>query len=65
MVLTLRDFLAVGPADPPPAQSTIARTRRSIDFETHRETGGTYQEFLKKLAQASGMRTSTRAALAR
>src|SRR5207249_10689766 len=31
----------------------------------HRETAETYQEFLKKLAQASGIKTPTRAALAR
>jgi transposase len=103
--LTLRDFLGVGLAEAPPDHSTISRTRRLIDLETHRdvftwvlerlalvglvkgktigidattleanaalrsivhrETGETYQEFLTTLAQASGIKTPTRAALAR
>src|SRR6266487_5953778 len=32
----LRDFLGVGLADAPPDHSTISRTRRLIDLETHR-----------------------------
>lgn len=32
----LRDFLGVGLEDPPPDHSTISRTRRLIDLETHR-----------------------------
>jgi transposase len=32
----LRDFLAVGLEDAPPDHSTISRTRRLIDLETHR-----------------------------
>jgi transposase len=34
--LALRDFLRVGLEDPPPDHSTISRTRRLIDLETHR-----------------------------
>ena len=91
--------------DAPPDHSTISRTRRLIDLETHqavftwilarladgglvkgktvgidattleanaalrsivrRDTGDTYQEFLITLAQASGIKTPTRAELAR
>jgi transposase len=32
----LRDLLAVGLEDAPPDHSTISRTRRLIDLETHR-----------------------------
>ena len=95
--LMLRDFPGVTLADAPPGHSTISRTRRLIDLETHREvftlvlerltpaglvkgktigmdatpleanaalrsivhreSGETYLEFLKKLAQASGIKT--------
>jgi len=34
--LALRDFLALGPTEPPPDHSTISRTRRLIAVETHR-----------------------------
>src|ERR671930_32599 len=34
--LALRDFLGVGVEDDPPDHSTISRTRRLIDLETHR-----------------------------
>jgi transposase len=34
--LALRDFLGVGLDDAPPDHSTISRTRRLIDLETHR-----------------------------
>jgi len=34
--LALRDFLGVGLTDTPPDHSTISRTRRLIDLETHR-----------------------------
>jgi transposase len=101
----LRDFLGVVLPDAPPDHSTISRTRRLIDLETHeavftwmlqrladaglvkgttvgidattleanaalrsivrRDTGERYQEFLTKLAQASGIETPTRADLAR
>lgn len=101
----LREFLGLVLPDAPPDHSTISRTRRLIDLETHqavftwilqrlaaaglvkgktigidattleanaalrsivrRDTGDTYQEFLTKLAQASGIETPTRADLAR
>jgi transposase len=101
----LREFLGLVLPDAPPDHSTISRTRRLIDLETHqavftwmlqrladaglvkgktvgidattleanaalrsivrRDTGETYQDFLTKLAQASGIETPTRADLAR
>jgi len=101
----LRAFLGLVLPDAPPDHSTISRTRRLIDLETHeavftwmlqrladaglvkgktvgidattleanaalrsivrRETGESYQDFLTKLAQASGIETPTRADLAR
>src|SRR5207342_1332120 len=103
--LSLRQFLGLELSEAPPDHSTISRTRRLIDVETHqavftwilkrlaaaglvkgqtigidattleanaalrslvrRDTGESYQEFLTKLAEASGIRTPTRAALAR
>ena len=103
--LTLRDFLGLMLPAAPPDHSTISRTRRLIDLETHRavftwvlqrlgdaglvkgktigidattleanaalraiirrDTGENYQDFLAKLAQASGIETPTRADLAR
>jgi transposase len=103
--LTLRDFLGLTLPEAPPDHSTISRTRRLIDLDTHRavftwvlqrvaavglvrgqtvaidattleanaalrsivrrDTGEGYQEFLTKLAQASGIETPTRADLAR
>jgi transposase len=103
--LALRRFLRVGLEEMPPDHSTISRTRRLIDLETHREvftwvlgvlaekgllkgqtlgidattleanaalrtivrrdTGEGYQEFLQRLAQASGIKTPTREQLAR
>jgi len=103
--LTLRDFIGLELTAAPPDHSTISRTRRLIDVETHRavfmwinqclgdaglikgktlgidattleanaalrsivhrKTGETYEEFLTKLAQASGIATPTRADLAR
>jgi len=103
--LALRRFLRVGLNEAPPDHSTISRTRRLIDVETHREvftwvlgllaekgllkgqtlgidattleanaalrtivrreTGESYQEFLKGLAQESGIATPTREQLAR
>src|SRR6266446_1064815 len=103
--LAIRSFLGLGVNDAPPDHSTISRTRRLIDLETHRavftwvqerlveaellkgktiaidattleanaamrsivrrDTGETYQEFLTRLATASGLKTPTRAALAR
>ena len=103
--LALRGFLGLGLDETPPEHSTISRTRRLIDLETHRavftwilqvlatadlikgktigidattleanaalrsivrrDSGETYQEFLTRLAQASGIETPTRADLAR
>jgi transposase len=101
----LRTFLGLVLPEAPPDHSTISRTRRLIDLETHeavftwmlqrladaglvkgktvgidattleanaalrsivrRDTGESYQDFLTKLAQASGIETPTRADLAR
>jgi len=103
--LALRKFLGLVLPEAPPDHSTISRTRRLIDLETHeavftwmlqrladaglvkgktvgvdattleanaalrsivrRDTGESYQDFLTKLAQASGIETPTRADLAR
>ncbi len=103
--LALRSFLRIGLDEVPPDHSTISRTRRLIDVETHREvftwvlgviaekgllqgktlgidattleanaalrsivrrdSGESYQEFLGKLAQESGIETPTREELAR
>src|SRR6184192_961712 len=103
--LALREFLGLGLEDGAPDHSTISRTRRLIDVETHRavftwvqerlveagllkgqtiaidattleanaamrsivrrDTGESYQRFLTRLAAASGIKTPTRAALAR
>src|SRR3954470_3046908 len=103
--LALRGFLSLGLDEVPPEHSTISRTRRLIDLETHRavftwilqvlatadlikgktigidattleanaalrsivrrDSGETYQEFLTRLAHASGIETPTRAELAR
>src|SRR5688572_4328644 len=102
--LALRGFLGLGLDAVSPEHSTISRTRRLIDLETHRavftwilqvlatadlvkgktigidattleanaalrsivrrDSGETYQEFLTRLAQASGIETPTRADLA-
>ena len=101
----LREFLGLVMPEAPPDHSTISRTRRLLDLETHeavftwmlqrladaglvkgrtvgidattleanaalrsivrRDTGGSYHDFLTKLAQASGIETPTRADLAR
>jgi len=103
--LALRDFLGLNLQEAPPDHSTISRTRRLIDVETHRavftwvlqyvstaglvkgktigidattleanaamrsivrrDTGEGYEEFLTRLAKASGIGTPTRADLAR
>ena len=101
----LREFLGLVLPEAPPDHSTISRTRRLIDLETHeavftwmlqrladaglvkgqtvgidattleanaalrsivrRDTGESCQDFLTKLARASGIETPTRADLAR
>ena len=102
--LTVRSFVSLGLDATAPDHSTISRTRRLIDVETHRavftwvqqrlvaagllkgrtvaidattleanaamrsmrrDTGESYQEFLTRLAVASGIKTPTREALAR
>jgi len=97
--LALRKFLGLALPEAPPDHSTISRTRRLIDLETHeavftwmlqrladaglvkgktvgvyattleanaalrsivrRDTGESYQDFLTKLAHASGIETPT------
>ena len=103
--LALRRFLGIGLDEGTPDHSTISRTRRLIDIDTHREvfswvlgllaergllkgqklgidattleanaamrsivrreTGESYEEFLRGLAKASGIETPTREDLAR
>ena len=103
--LALRRFLGIALDEQTPDHSTISRTRRLIDLETHREvfgwvlgvlaerglmkgkrigmdattleanaamrsivrrdTGESYEEFLTRLAKASGIETPTREELAR
>jgi transposase len=103
--LAVRTFVGLGLETAAPDHSTISRTRRLIDLDTHRavftwvqerlanagllkgrtvaidattleanaamrsivrrDTGETYQEFLTRLAVASGIKTPTREALAR
>jgi transposase len=103
--LAVRSFVGLGLDEAGPDHSTISRTRRLIDVETHRavftwvqerlvaaellkgrtvaidattleanaamrsivrrDTGESYQEFLTRLAVASGLKTPTREALAR
>src|SRR5271157_4054184 len=103
--LALRRFLGMGLDEMTPDHSTISRTRRLIDLDTHREvfqwvlgvladhgllqgqriaidattleanaamrsivrrdTGASYEEFLRGLAKASGIETPTREDLAR
>ena len=103
--LSIRGFLGLELHEAPPDHSTVSRTRRLIDLETHqavftwvlhrladaglvkgktigidattleanaalrsivrRDTGETYDEFLTRLAQASGIETPTREDLAR
>ena len=103
--MSLRSFLEIGPDEATPDHSTISRTRRLIDMETHqsifswileilggrgllkgntvgvdattleanaalrsivhRRTGESYEEFLKKLAEESGIETPTKEQLAK
>ena len=102
---SLRQFLDIALHEAAPDHSTVSRTRRRIDLETHqavfmwvlqrladaglvrgktvgidattleanaalrsivrRDTGEGYETFLRGLAEASGLSTSTRAELAR
>ena len=101
--LALREFQGYGVETTPPDHSSVSRTRRRLDIETHeevfgrmleilreaklldgttvgvdattleanaalrsivrRDSGAGYQEFLKQLAQASGIETPTRGGL--
>ena len=103
--LSIRAFLDFALDEAPPDHSTLSRTRRLLDLETHqavftwvlqrladanlvqghtigidattleanaamrsierRDTGETYEAFLTRLAEASGIATPTRAELAR
>ena len=103
--LSIRDFVGIPLQEGAPDHTTISRTRRLIDLETHqqvfawvlellaeigllkgkrigidattleanaalrsivrRDNGESYEEFLKRLAQQSGMATPTREDLAR
>ena len=103
--LSVRSFLGLELNESPPDHSTVSRTRRLIDVETHeavftwilhrlseanlvkgktigidattleanaalrsiarRDTGESYEDFLRGLAQASGIETPTREDLAR
>jgi transposase len=103
--LALRSFVGVGLSEMPPDHSTISRTRRLIDVETHqavfrwvlellaekgllkgktvgidattleanaamrsivrRDGGEGYEEFLRRLAEESGIATPTREQLAK
>jgi transposase len=103
--LTVREFVGLELSEAPPDHSTISRTRRLIDLETHqevfawalrvlakrgllkgktlgvdsttleanaalrsivrRDSGESYEEFLKRLAKESGIETPTRAQLAK
>ena len=105
MTLSLRSFLDLDVTEAAPNHSTLSRTRRLIDVETHgavftwvlerlseaglvrgktvgvdattleanaamrsierRDTGESYEAFLQRLAEASGLATPTRAELAR
>jgi transposase len=103
--LSVREFVGLELNEAPPDHSTISRTRRLIDLETHqevfawalrvlakrgllkgetlgvdsttleanaalrsivrRDSGESYEEFLKRLAKESGIETPTRAQLAK
>ena len=103
--LSLRSFLNLDVTEASPDHSTLSRTRRLIDVETHeavltwvlerlaeadlvagktvgidattleanaamrsierRDTGESHEEFIRRLAEASGVETPTRAELAR
>ena len=54
--LTLRDFLGLTLPDAPPDHSTISRTRRLIDLETHRAV---FTWVLQRLAEAGLLKGQT------
>jgi len=54
--LTLRDFLGLAFPDAPPDHSTISRTRRLIDLETHREM---FTWVLERLGEAGLVKGKT------
>src|SRR5213593_687168 len=60
--LALRRFLRVGLEESPPDHSTISRTRRWMEVDTHREV---FTWVLGVLAEESGSATPTREQLAR
>ena len=60
--LSLRQFLDIALHEAAPDHSTVSRTRRRIDLETHQAV---FTWVLQRLAEASGMSTPTRAELAR
>src|SRR6266851_1604241 len=76
--LAVRSFVGLGLEAAGPDHSTISRTRRTVAIDAttleanaamrsivRRDTGERYQEFLTRLAAASGITTPTREALAR
>ena len=60
--MSLRAFLDLDPEETLPNHSTLSRTRRRIDVETHREV---FTWVLARLAEASGVPTPTRKELVR
>src|SRR5450631_510043 len=54
--LTLRDFLGLAFPDAPPDHSTISRTRRLIDVETHRDM---FTWVLERLGEAGLVKGQT------
>jgi transposase len=54
--LTLRDFLGLTFPDAPPDHSTISRTRRLIDLETHRDM---FTWVLERLGEAGLVKGQT------
>ena len=54
--MSLRAFLGLDPEETPPNHSTVSRTRRRINIETH---GGVFTCVLKQLAQAGLVRGKT------
>ncbi len=71
--ISLGEFLGCGLANTPPEHSTLSNTRKRLGLEANaamrtivrREDGTGYEEFLEKLAKASGIETPTREDLAK